>query len=108
MELAALNDEWRRGLGIRDRHGLIVVAIEGGSPAAVAGIERGDIIKEVNRHPVNNPQEFYTEFARKERGQSLLFLIKKSGERSFCFCKRLDARKTPRIFLNFCCYLLAK
>lgn len=79
LELATPDNNWRRKLGIRDLTGLVVVAVAAQGPAAIAGIEPGDIIKEVNRHPVKTPDEFYTTVNLKERGQSLLLLIKKNG-----------------------------
>jgi len=58
---------------------VIVVDLIAGGPAAAAGIERGDIIKEVNRRPVKTPDDFYAALRHKERGKSLLLLIKRSG-----------------------------
>jgi serine protease Do len=77
LELAALDANWRRKLGVRDLDGLVVVAAKG--PAAAAGIERGDIIKEVNRRPVKTPDDFYAALSQRARGQSLLLLLKRSG-----------------------------
>lgn len=79
MELAALDASWRRKLGSGDLTGVLVVAVAAEGPAATAGIERGDIIKEVNRRPVNTPDEFYAALRQRGRGQSLLLLIKRSG-----------------------------
>jgi serine protease Do len=39
-------------------HGVVVSAVDDSSPAAASGIERGDIIQEVNHKPVNNVDEF--------------------------------------------------
>jgi len=79
LDLATLDANWRRKLGIGDLTGVIVVDLIAGGPAAAAGIERGDIIKEVNRRPVKTPDDFYAALRHKARGQSLLLLIKRSG-----------------------------
>jgi len=79
LELAALDADLRRKLNIRDLTGLVVVAVTAEGPAAMAGIERGDIIKEVNRRPVKTPDDFHTARRQRERGKSLLLLIKRSG-----------------------------
>lgn len=79
MELAALDNNWRRKLGIRDLSGVVVVAVTATSPAAAAGIESGDIIKEVNRRPVKTPDNFHAALDNKGPGQSLLLLRKKNG-----------------------------
>ena len=80
MELTALDANWRRKLGIRDLTGLVVVAVTAEGSAAVAGIESGDIITEVNRRPVKTPDDFYAALRQRPRGQSLLLVIKRSGE----------------------------
>ena len=79
MELAALDANWRQKLGIRDVAGVVVVTVTARSPAAAAGIEIGDIIKEVNRRPIKTPDEFHAAFGAGGRGQSLLLLLKKNG-----------------------------
>jgi serine protease Do len=79
MELAALDSSWQRKLGIRDLAGVVVVRVAAKSPAAAAGIESGDIIKEVNRRPVKTPDDFYAALEGRGSGQSLLLLRKKSG-----------------------------
>jgi serine protease Do len=79
LELAALDANLRRKVGVGDLTGVIVVAVAAKGSAAAAGIERGDIIKEVNRRPVKTPDDFYAALRQRARGQSLLLLIKRSG-----------------------------
>ncbi|RPJ10891.1 MAG: Do family serine endopeptidase, partial [Deltaproteobacteria bacterium] len=59
IELAVLDSTWRKKLGNRDLAGVVVVAVAAKSPAAAAGIESGDIIKEVNRRPIKTPDDFF-------------------------------------------------
>jgi serine protease Do len=79
MELAALDADWLRKLGIRDLAGVVVVSVAAQSPAAAAGIESGDVIKEVNRRPIKTPDDFYAALGDRGQGQSLLLLLKKNG-----------------------------
>lgn len=79
MRVAALDANWRRKLGVQELTGIVVVAVAEGSPAAAAGIESGDIIREVNRQPVKTPDEFFAALSKKKKGESLLLLIKRSG-----------------------------
>lgn len=79
IKLTTLDDNWRRRLGVRDSTGLVVTAISDEGLAAAAGIEKGDIIKEVNRKPARDPEDFYTAFAHRKQGQAILLLIKRGN-----------------------------
>lgn len=39
-------------LSLKDSNGILVAQVEPGSPAENAGLQRGDIIREVNRKPI--------------------------------------------------------
>ena len=64
-------------LRIRDRNGVVVIEVEPGSPADSAGIQPGDIIKEVNRTPVKNLDEYHGAMAKTKKGAPVLFLIRR-------------------------------
>jgi serine protease Do len=68
-------------LGLPKPAGVIVTAVTPGSPAASAGLERGDVIFRVNNVPVNTPEELNTLVAQgaKEGGVVLLVRDVKSG-----------------------------
>jgi serine protease Do len=54
-----LNAESARDLGVSpNTKGVVVTNVDPASEAAEAGLRRGDIIQEVNRHPVRNASEF--------------------------------------------------
>lgn len=53
-QLTELTDELRARLGAEDVSGVVVVSVYPGSPSAVAGIQSGDIILEVNRRSVDS------------------------------------------------------
>ena len=53
-QLSELTDELASRLGAEDVSGVVVVYIAPGSPAAMAGIQQGDIILEVNRTAVES------------------------------------------------------
>ncbi|HZD50076.1 MAG TPA: PDZ domain-containing protein [Silvibacterium sp.] len=48
------------------------------SAAAVAGVQRGDVIQEVNRKPVHNVQQ-YQQAASGAGNQAVLLLINRNG-----------------------------
>ncbi len=54
--------------------GVLISEVVEGSAASMAGLRSGDIIKEINRKKVKNPDEFSTEMARADR-KNILFLV---------------------------------
>jgi serine protease Do len=77
-----LSPRLRAELGIREKAGAVITAVVPGSPAQDAGLQSGDVIKEVNHQPVNNAHDFYAALNKLENGKSLLLLIKR-GEQTF-------------------------
>jgi serine protease Do len=62
--------------------GVVVVRVDPGSPAAEAGLRRGDVIQEVNRRPVTSVSEF--ERAVRQSGREpLLLLVYREGSTLF-------------------------
>ncbi len=56
-------------------HGVIIDEVEPGSPAYNAGLERGDIIEQVNRQPVNNVNDLQNLLSQAPAGKPVLLLI---------------------------------
>ncbi len=75
-----ITPRWRAELGIRDKTGALVTNISPGSPADEAGLQAGDIIKELNHQPVNSTRDFYDALNKTEHETSLLLLIKRAGQ----------------------------
>lgn len=55
--------------------GVLISAVEADSPAAQAGIKRGDIILAVNSKPVNTPQEIKEALRAKQTGDKLTLQV---------------------------------
>ena len=68
-----LSDELAERFGYEEQSGVVVTAVEPGSPAAAAGIQAGVLIQEVNREPVHNLRDFGA--AMRETGDSVLLRI---------------------------------
>jgi serine protease Do len=62
--------------------GVLVADVAAGSPAAMAGLQRGDVIQQVNRKPVANVAEFAS-LVRQARGQPVLLLVNSQGATHF-------------------------
>jgi serine protease Do len=60
---------------------VVITDVDPASPAAAAGLKRGDVIQEVNRKPVTNTNELSSAL-RKSSGESLL-LVNRGGNKSY-------------------------
>ena len=63
----------------RDAPGLVVASIDPDSPAAEAGIRRGDLIQEVNRQPVRTVEELRGALERTGTRPALLLVTNEGG-----------------------------
>jgi serine protease Do len=69
--------------GIKDTKGVVVVDVIPGSPADVAGIQPGDVIKELNRIGVTNLQDYEKARSTVEKRRPILMLLERSGQTFF-------------------------
>jgi serine protease Do len=59
--------------------GVVITSIDEASPAAAAGLNRGDVIQEVNHKPVTNVADYQKAIAASPANQPLLLLINEGG-----------------------------
>jgi serine protease Do len=82
LNVENLTPEMARELNVpANTKGVVVTDVDPGSKAAEAGLRRGDVIQEVNRHPVTDRQQF--EAALRHSGNSPLFLVNRQGNTLF-------------------------
>jgi serine protease Do len=83
MSVEALTPQLAQQLGLEPgATGVVISDITDGSPAAEAGLHRGDLITEVNRKAVNNLNDYQQALQKVKKGDNLLLLIKR-GTGSF-------------------------
>ena len=58
LDVRAITPDVARQLNLRSTEGVVVVYVEDGSAAADAGVQRGDVIREVNRQRVRGMADF--------------------------------------------------
>ncbi len=75
-----ITPQFRKEYKTRENAGVAVVSVESGSPADNAGIQPGDVIKEVDRAPVRNMKDYERAIARSEKDKPILFLIRREGQ----------------------------
>jgi serine protease Do len=77
--LEPVTPEFSRQYGIeRNPKGVAVRRVDPNSPAAQAGLEQGDVILEVNRHPVSNVEQV-KRFIAEGTTDSALLLVQREG-----------------------------
>jgi serine protease Do len=74
-----LTPELARGYGLTETSGLVVVDVEGNSPASEAGIRPGDLIVEIDQVPVRDLDRFNKIISGYRDGDTVLFLVKRRG-----------------------------
>ena len=63
--------------------GILIVQVREGSPADEAGIQEGDLIKEVNRRPAKDFKTYQNLLGSIKKGGNVLFRIKRGGTNLF-------------------------
>ena len=76
LALRELTPEEREERGIEDGQGVLVTAVEPGSPAEEAGIHAGDVVLQANRKPVGSVDALRKEAGKVEEGKHLLLLVR--------------------------------
>jgi len=79
LEVQNLNPTLAQQFRLRDNHGVVVVQVESGSPAADAGIRPGDLILEVNGEVVVTTKEYREAVAKVKKDSVARFLVKRLG-----------------------------
>jgi len=83
LALRELDARTAEGLGLAPRAGVLVAAVQPGSPAERANLQPGDVLLEVNRTPVHSVQEVQALAAKEPAATSLLMLVKRGDNRLF-------------------------
>ncbi len=75
--------EIARSMGLKKATGVVVARVEPGSPADDAGIQRGDVIQEVNRKPVKDAEDFVHKVEKAGGKESILLFIQRGQNNLF-------------------------
>jgi serine protease Do len=67
----------------REPKGVVVTAVEVGSPAEVAGVQPGDVIEEVNRQPITSVEDFNRAIGNVKNKDPLLLLVRRGDVSTF-------------------------
>jgi serine protease Do len=80
LKLVELTPETATRLGYaKNERGLLVSAVKSGSNAQKAGIQSGDLIKEINHKPVETIEEFTGKMSETSEGDTIQLLIQRKN-----------------------------
>ncbi len=77
LDVRPITPEVARQLNLRTSEGVIVARVEEGSPAAEAGVQRGDVIREINRQKIRSPADYERITRDAKEGDRLTVLLQR-------------------------------
>jgi serine protease Do len=77
MDVRPITPEVARQLNLRTSEGVIVARVDEGSPAAEAGIQRGDVIREINRQRIRTTADYEKITRDAKEGDRLTVLLQR-------------------------------
>jgi serine protease Do len=84
VSLSPLTRQWRERLHLgKEVKGVVVTAVAPDSPLAELGLERGDVIEDINQHPVTTPEDAAKELAQVQHEpgneKQIMLLVNRHG-----------------------------
>jgi serine protease Do len=83
LSLQELTPELAKQLGVQSAKGVVVTEVKPDSPAAQAGLAPGDVIREVNRMPVQGLQDVERGLARGQDSAQVLLRVEREGSQRY-------------------------
>lgn len=83
LQLQDVTPQMARQRGLTEASGVMVVGVQPGSPAERAGLQRGDVIREVNRQAVQSVQEVRDAIAKADNQDAVALLVKRNQSSVF-------------------------
>lgn len=83
VQVDELTSEIRQQLGLKPGiEGVVVADVPDGSPASDAGLQRGDVIEQINRQPVKSVSD-YKHLIRQAGKETIVLLVNRGGNTTF-------------------------
>lgn len=83
MALAPVTGEVQSQLGLENDEGMVVTNVQPEGPADRAGLRRGDVILELNRQAVRQPEEVKALLAKVKDNDLVLLRVRRGDQASF-------------------------
>jgi len=79
MQTQDITPELAQSFNLDNTDGVLVSSVTSGEPASQAGLKRGDVIVEVNRHSVRSVEDYQMKISKAQKNSSVLLLVKRNG-----------------------------
>jgi serine protease Do len=84
LRIKPLDEESRTQYNIGPKtSGVLVAHVQAGSPAEQAGLQRGDVIQEINRQPVSAVKDYETAAGKIKKEENAVLLVNRQGSSIF-------------------------
>ncbi len=88
LSVQELTPELAESLGLEGEKGVVVSSVRGGSPASEAGLQRGDLIQEIERESIEGMDD-YTRIMRESASKDqILMVVKHEGHTRYVVLRR--------------------
>lgn len=87
LTVQRLTPQIAESLGLDRAEGVVITAVEPGSPGDDAGLRRSDVILEIDRKPVRNVADYRKLIAESKKGKGILFLVRRGENTLFLALK---------------------
>ncbi len=88
MTVQEITPEIADHLGLTDTEGVVITQVASGSPAAEAGIQPGDILRQINRSRVKSLEDYSSVMSRAVSGDSVLVLVQRGPSKFFAVIRK--------------------
>ena len=84
LRVRAIDEETRAQLNIAPKTtGVVVAHVQAGSPAEQAGLQRGDVIQEINRQAITGVKDYEAAAAKIKKDENAVLLVNRQGNSLF-------------------------
>ncbi len=78
-------------LKLENNDGVVVAGVDANGPAAEAGLRRGDVVREINRLPINDLDDYETVTSNLRTNTTVLLLVERRGNNLYVALKPEEA-----------------
>ncbi|GAI87452.1 unnamed protein product [marine sediment metagenome] len=88
LSVQELTPELAESLSLKDEKGVVVSGVRKGSPASEAGLQRGDLIQEIEHEPIGNMDDYKKIMGEAASKKQILMVIRHRGHTRYVVLKR--------------------